>query len=312
MTPKQREFLGHAWSERVERLLDRLETLSGKEVVFDRDIEALPVIGAAKGRYYVGATPRISLLEGASEIVAAHEFLHGILEYEHYPVHCSSNLRTLLPFITDVAAEVSQCPLHIVIDCRLHELGYDVRAHRLERTQSRAAGLARVRPSIVDPQQELWWCIWAACEIACNATFPTATADFNDPFAVQARDLLPRCRGLADRFIPIVQAMQVDDPRNVQLSVRQMLAAVEAEYGAYPYLTNLQRFSVFSPLFVTREQLAAPAGSSIRFDVAVWLDRNQVKRGTIAVISEKSSGPPGPWQHPRASTPRKSFSSWRT
>ena len=290
MTPKQRKFLGTARSERIDQLLGHLEKLSGKRVVFDRDIVTDPIFGTAGGQYHGGeAAPRISLPAGASEMTAAHELLHGILLCEHYPQY-HAGYRKRFPFISDVVREVAHCAIHVVIDYRLHALGYDVRGERAERAEVRMASLGPVRANVMDMQLEHWWCIRVAEEIATCAAYPTDTTSLAGHFAVQARRHLPNCLGLADRFTSIVQAMKVDEPWHVQQSLRLMLAAVEAEYGAYAYFTNLQRLALISPIFVTRKQLDAPASSTIRVDVGTLWNPQHVRNGTIVVVADKFSG----------------------
>ncbi len=290
MTPKQRRFLGIACSKRVEQLLDRLEMLAGRRTIFDRNIVTDPIFGTAGGQYHSGeSAPRISLPERASEITAAHEVLHGILDYEHYP-QFNAGYRKRFPFICDVLREVAHCAMHVVIDFRLHAMGYDIRAERAERAEVRMAGLAQVRAGLADMQLEHWWCIRVAEEIATYASCPTDTTGLADHFTAAACQHLPRCLGLADRFTTIVQAMKVDDPRNVQLSLRQMLAAVEAEYGSYPYFINLQRLALIGPIFVTRKQLDEPATNSVRIEVGILQNRDRVRNGTIVVVADKFSG----------------------
>ncbi len=139
-TRKQRRFLGDAYSERIAGLIARLEEMSGQRTVFDRDIRDEPPFGIPGGAYYLGeAVPRISLPIGASELTVAHELLHGILYYEDYPSNMTPRKR--FDFMSDVVQELFHCSLHVVIDYRLHALGYDVLAYRVEKAEVRLPAL---------------------------------------------------------------------------------------------------------------------------------------------------------------------------
>jgi len=311
---KQREMLGNAYSERIGELLAQLEKFSGEETIFDRDLQDDPIYGSPGGVYHSGEVPpRISLPIGASERTVAHELLHGILDYEHYP-RFSSARRKQFPFLTDIGWEVSHCPLHVVIDYRLRGLGYDVLARRVEGAEIRLAALPKLRENVKDIQWEHMWCIRIAREAAEQSSFPPVPATLAARFDDEARRYFPGCGGLIDKFKAIVLAMDVHNPRNVQLSLRRMLAAVEHEYGAYAYFANLHRLSVIGPAFVTTKQLREPAGNTVQADVGMrrnqekidkllartefamsgdvgmLINRDQGRNGTIVVVADRLSG----------------------
>jgi hypothetical protein len=291
MNRKQRAFLGNAYSERVDTLLVRLEQLSEKRVVFDRDIVPDPVFGIAGGQYHINEpTPRISLPQGAAEITAAHEMLHGILDHEHYPQYQPQHRKTF-PFITDVVREVAHCAIHIVIDFRLHAMGFDVQLERAERAEARMKSLAKIDAEVRDPQLRHWRYIRVAEEIATAASFPTDNSSLAEHFMIQARKDLPGCLSLAQRFTTIAREMKVDKPEDVQQSLRNMLTAVEAEYWAYSYFTNLQRLALIAPVFVSQAQLDSPANATTRFDVGTLRKAETADRsGTVVLLAEKLSG----------------------
>jgi hypothetical protein len=275
ITHKQRGMLGNAYSERIGQLLAKLEMLSGEETIFDRDIEDDPVYGHPGGVCRLGeSVPRISLPIGAPEVVVAHELLHGILHYEHYP-RVISAWRNRFPFLTDVGWELMHCALHVVIDYRLQGLGYDVLAARIEAAEGLLAALPKIRVNCKDAQWEHMVCIRLARRAAEQSSIPPIPASLAARFEADARRYFPACRGLIEKLKGILAGMDVHDPRNVQASLRRMLAAVEQEYGAYAYFKNLYRLSVIAPVFLTTAQLRKPAGDTVRADVGMLRSQGQ-------------------------------------
>ena len=222
-------------------------------------------------------------------MTVAHELLHGILFFEHFPQY-RPQYRTVFPFITDVVREVAHCAVHVVVDCRLHALGYEVRAERAEKAEGRMVTLAKIRAEVRDPRLLHWWYIRVAEEIATYATFPTDNSSLAEHFTVQAREHLPGCLGLANRFTSILRKMAVDDPLNVQQSLREMLAAIETEFWAYSYFTNLQRLAIISPVFLTRKQLDDPAQNCVRVDLGTVTNHQKGEKGNLAVVADRLSG----------------------
>ena len=112
--------------------------------------------------------------------------------------------------------EVSHCPIHIVINCRLHALGYDVLTPRLAGAEGRLAEFGKLKASVNDLQPEHWWCIRIACETAHHSSYPSIPEGVAASYDESARRHFPACGGLIDKFKAIVASMNVDDPRNVQ------------------------------------------------------------------------------------------------
>lgn len=286
MTPEQREILGTACSQRIEELLARLEELSGHTADFDRDITADPVFGTPEGSYHFGTVPRISLPVGATELTTAHELVHGILSYENYPTFGVTPHNS---FIAEVVKQVAQCPLEIIVNCRLHALGYDVLAEEVERAELRVKELPDLKKDVKDIQERHLWCIFLARTAVQQSSCPPIPTSLASRFEAEARRQFPECGGLIDKFRAIVAAMDFDDPRNVQVSLRSMLMAVEQEYGHHAHFTNLRKFSVIHPAFVTVQHLEEPASTSASVE---YLSTEGTKE-IIIVIASRPSGKRG-------------------
>lgn len=290
MTPKQQHILGDGYSQRIATLLARLEELSGQETVFDRDLAADPIFGTPDGQYHAcEAVPRISLAAGASELTVAHELVHGILTHEHYPQY-RSTWRIRFPFLSDVVREVSHCPIHIVINRRLHALGYDVLTPRVAGAEGRLAELDKLKVGVNGLKLEHWWCIRIACEAAHHSSYPAIPEILAASFEESARHYFPACGGLIDKFKAIVASMDIDDPRNVQACLRRMIATIEQEYGSYFHFMNLRKLSLIGPAFVTARQLGEPASSRVRLEIGILVNQEKQRNGTIVVAADRFSG----------------------
>ncbi len=173
---------------------------------------------------------------------------------------------------------VSHCPLHIVINGRLHALGFDSQAVRAAEAERRLAELPLRAASANDDRLQHWWCIEIARQVVEHSSFPPIPAGLAANYEKEGRRHFPACGGLIDRFRAIADAMDVSDPRNVQMSLRRMLAAIQREYAGYAHFADLQRVSVVGPAFLTTKQLDDPAGSSLSSHFTILTKREKPEK----------------------------------